>query len=150
MTHVNIAPNSCGLKLCFFVLLCLAPAQSRQCTGLQECYRHLLPLVACQDARVPECAVLEGCLVQEACASTHLLLTPADRPLVRPTCQLLLHPGKHWGPVLKDAACSAHCTCLRQSNSGNSTQWLHSGRDIPPNKRLFPQALRSVLTYAFG
>jgi len=78
-----------------FVLLCVAPAQSRQYTGLQECHRHLLPLIICQDAQMPECAVLQGYLVQEACESTHLLFNPADRPLVRPTCQLLLHPAKH-------------------------------------------------------
>ena len=41
-----------------------------------------------------EYAVLQGYVVQEACASTLLLLSPADTPLVIPTCQLLLHSAK--------------------------------------------------------
>ncbi len=49
--------------------------------------------------------------ITTACESTHLLLSPADTPLVRPTCQLLLHPAKQYRVVLKDAVCAAHCEC---------------------------------------
>ena len=35
---------------------------------------------------MPERAVLQGYLVQEACESMLLLLSPADKPLVRPKC----------------------------------------------------------------
>ena len=58
---------------------------------------------------MPECAVLQGYLVQEACESTLLLLSPADRPLVKPTGQLLMHSAKHCRLMLTDGVCAAYC-----------------------------------------
>ncbi len=99
--HVNISPFA----------VCNISTNEAVCTCLEECHCHLLPLIICQDAQMPECAVLQGYLVQEACESTLLLLSPADTPLVRPTCQLLLHLAKQCRVVLKDAVCAAHRKC---------------------------------------
>ncbi len=49
--------------------------------------------------------------ITAACESTLSLLSPADTPLIRPTCQLLLHLAKQCRVVLKDAVCAAHRKC---------------------------------------